>query len=226
MHHLSEAMPESRKPGSSEGRTKFQASFFCLFVVVAFCLLCGLQAQAGGVVSGCSKLALLSAINDVDSGDVVTFDEDCTMTFGKPIVITNTVTIDASGFDVTLSGGSASQLFIVQDGGSLELIGLTLSNGRATNGGAIFIDANGVATITDCTFIQNAVSGVSGTNGVNGGSSSGTGGNGGNGRSSGGAWGGAIFNAGDLTIETTTFSTNSATGGNGGNGGNGGGGGG
>jgi hypothetical protein len=220
MHNLFEAIPECRnRAGSFNGKMGFVISKLFLSLAVVGCLLWGLPARAEGDVTVCTEFALLTAL---EGGGLVTFDEDCTIALSGPIIITNDVTVDASGFDVTLSGSNASQLFIVQPGGSLELIGLTLSDGQATNGGALFVDADAVATVTDCTFIQNTAAGASGTNGVDGKSSSGTGANGTRGSNGGGGWGGAIFNAGDLTVETTTFSTNSATGGDGGDGGAGG----
>lgn len=219
MHHLSKARPESRKAGSFEGKVKFVATnFYAVFLIIC-CVFTAGRAMADGDVSTCNEGALLLALQ---GGGLVTFSEDCEITLSQPIVITNDVTIDASDFDVTLHGDGSSQLFIVQENGSLELIHLTVTGGAGTNGGALLVNSGGSATITDCSFIGNSATGAAGTNGVNGKASSGTAGNGTRGSAGGGGWGGAIFNAGDMTITTSTFTTNSANGGDGGNGGNGG----
>jgi len=158
----------------------------------------------------------------------VTFGSNCSITLTAPIPISaGSTTIDAGNNTVTISGGSAVPLFIVT--GNLTLIGLTLANGRSTNGvgGCIFIHSGATLSATSCNFLSNNVQGVSGAIGSNGSnSSSGTGGSGANGTPGTPAWGGAIYNLGVLSLINCTFMTNTATGGAGGNGGNGGSGGG
>ncbi len=121
------------------------------------------------------------------------------------------------------------------------------ANGPA-EGGALLVDAGATVTLTDDTFNNNEAygqeggdggaggfggyGGSGGTDGTTASASDGNGGNGGAGGNGGtggyggnggNAEGGAIYNAGDLTVTGTTFSNNNATGGAGGWGGNGGG---
>jgi hypothetical protein len=199
---------------------RFVTAQLALIGVALFALLSVLTARGDAIVSDCTEVALRDAIAE---GGLVTFDSDCTFVLSDTIVITNTVTLEATGLDVVISGGNLARLFRVMAGGSLELNGLTLTSGKSTNGGAIYIEADGEVTGTDCIFVANRAVGADGTNGANGNNNStGIGSNGGNGKNGGNGWGGAIYNLGDLTLLTCQFLTNSASGGKGGNGGNGG----
>jgi hypothetical protein len=122
---------------------------------------------------------------------------------------------------VTISGSIATnvagvRLFVVNPGVTLTLLNLTISNGRRTNGGAIF--NRGKLVAVDCSFTGNRANGINGAAGKNG-SGGGDGSAGGNG---GPALGGAIYNSGSATFSNCTFRLNSANGGRGGKGGNGG----
>jgi len=182
-------------------------------------LFAAVKARADASVSTCTEGALRDAIA---IGGVVTFEVDCTFTLSDVILITTNVTLDASGQSITISGNSSTPLFRVAAHGSLELDGLTLTDGQSETGGAVYVEASGSLTASECIFMGNHANGTVGVNGANGSSSSGTGSNGRNGTSGGSGWGGAIYNAGDLTLSSCQFLTNSAAGGNGGNGGNGG----
>jgi len=102
-------------------------------------------------------------------------------------------------------GGNGSGTFAVAgDGGNGGA-------GGAAFGGAVYNIAN--LTVVNCTFSSNSVSGGNGGAGGAGGSGNfpGLAGNGGTG---GLGSGGAIYNALNLTLVSSTFATNSATGGN------------
>lgn len=115
-------------------------------------------------------------------------------------------------------------------------------NGTPQVGGALSIDQSSTVTLDHCTFSGNSVQGGKGGTGGNGadggaggngadlvsgpGGSGGDGGDGGNGGNGGVALGGAVYNAGTLVVENSTFSGNVAKGGDGGSGGRGAGGGG
>jgi hypothetical protein len=133
-----------------------------------------------------------------------------------PILITGGVdeTFEAVS-NVVVSGGNTNSLFIVQ-GASLTLSNFTLINGRATNGGAISVAADGSLTVTSCTFSNNIAQGADGL-------SSGTNSAVGGGQVTAGeaAFGGAIFNLGAASIFNCQFLTNRAVGGNGGDSGTG-----
>jgi hypothetical protein len=70
----------------------------------------------------------------------VLLDFDGTVNITNAITISCSVTLDASGHAVTLSGGNSNRLFNVQAGASLTLINLTLANAqlRGTNGNPAF----------------------------------------------------------------------------------------
>jgi hypothetical protein len=185
-------------------------------------LACPILLHAEGSVSDCTEADLRAALA---GGGEVTFSEDCKITLGAPVDISTDTTIDANGFDVTItaSTNSSIRLFSVAPGASFKLIGLTLQGGRSTNGGAIYIDSEAVVQITDCKFLANSAIGTNGSAGADGEDNSFA--NGANGRAGADGnpgRGGAIYNLGELAIQTSTFLTNTVTGGNGGTGGKGG----
>jgi hypothetical protein len=176
---------------------------------------------AGGVVSNCSEAGLLSALV---GGGTVTFASDCNISLSTTIPINAAATIiDAGTNNVTIDGGNAVALFAVS--GNLTLVGLTLAHGLSTNSsaGCILVHTGAGLNATSCNFVGNSVQGVNGFAGSNGfTNSSGTGGTGANGTAGTPAYGGAIYNLGNLTLSNCVFLTNSVIGGDGGNGGNGG----
>ena len=102
----------------------------------------------------------------------------------------------------------------------------------AGRGGALYVEAGSSATLSGVTLLANlAYGGVGGDGGDGGdgrepaGGTGGPGGRGGDGGPGANAEGGAIFNAGTLTVTGSVFEDNEARGGSGGNGGGGGGGG-
>ncbi|MGH7967119.1 MAG: hypothetical protein ACREIC_00170, partial [Limisphaerales bacterium] len=106
------------------------------------------SAGASGVVTNCSEVSLRSALA---GGGAVVFGSDCSITLAAPIVIgPGTTTIDAAGHNVTLSGNNSVSLLRVN--GTLTLIGLMLTNGKNTNGGALYINPGAVVVATNCTF--------------------------------------------------------------------------
>ena len=138
-----------------------------------------------------------------------------------------TLTIQGQGKDLTiLDGNSLDRFFEVHSGATVILSGVTITNGKASLGGAI---ANaGTLTIRDSAITNNQSRGIDGVNGAAGSNGLPSGGNprpggiGGNGGSGGDASGGAIYNSGIITMTNTAISNNQAIGGRGGNGGRGG----
>jgi len=195
-----------------------------LFLGFIFCLALGSileTAARADTVTNCTQQDLLRALA-VDG--TATFEEDCDISITNSITITNDVIIDASGFTVTISAAATNNfsLFLVKSAASLTMNGMTLMGGHTTNGGALYIEAEATVSLTECILAGNTVLGTNGFIGTNGNNSVGTGGNGTSGRNGSAAFGGAIYNAGDLTLDTCQFLTNSATGGTGGDGGAGG----
>ncbi len=175
--------------------------------------------HAAGTVTNCTDEAFRSALN---GGGIINFTSACSITLTGTVSVISNTTILTSGNAVTLSGGDAVRIFTVASNINLSLTGVTLSNGRSTNGGAIYISTNATVQLTNCTLTANNAIGVGGTAGNNGQTNSGVGGNGSAGSAGTSGLGGAIYNSGTLAMQNCVFTTNNATGGNGGNGGNGG----
>ena len=159
-------------------------------------------------------------VADVTQGGVVTLPDCSVIVLSNTLVVANDTTIDAGGNSVVIAGNNLLQLFTVLAPATLTLNGLTLSGGQSTNGGAILVETNASAVISSCTFQGNAAIGSNGLAGADGSpSSSGIGGSGRGGGKGIAGWGGAIFNAGDVTLDSCQFFTNRASAGNGGKGG-------
>jgi Immunoglobulin domain len=213
---------------SARGLSRGAAAWRCagrrratLGVFWAVVLLCGQSpAHAQAVVSDCTEKALRDALS---ASTNVVFDEDCTIALAAPVDIqSNAYSIHAEGHQVTITGGGGNRLFIVHSSASLELAGVTLRNGRSTNGGALYIEAGAAVVLTNCELSANSATGTNGAPGVDG-HSGGLGGGGGTKGSPGGpGLGGAICNLGNLEVLRCRFLTNSASGGDGGDAGNGG----
>ncbi|MFM6045290.1 MAG: Calx-beta domain-containing protein, partial [Dolichospermum sp.] len=138
-----------------------------------------------------------------------------------------TLTIKGQGKDLTIiDGNSLDRFFEVHSGATVILSGVTITNGKADFGGAIYNSGN--LGISDSKIENNQALGINGVNGAAGsngypsGGNPGPGGTGGSGSSGGDAGGGAIYNGGIITIINTAISNNQAIGGRGGNGGSGG----
>ncbi len=174
-------------------------------------------------VTTCDGPSLLLAVG---GGGTISFSCSALATLTESLAVKTNTTIDAAGFDVTISGGGTVALFNVSTGVNLTLRNLALTNGKhagadGTNGsngglgfgGAIYNDA-GFVTAVNCLFSDNVVTGGAGGNGVvrlNG--------RGGDGGLGGSALGGAIYNnSGTLSLTNCTFTANDATAGIGGNG--------
>ena len=164
----------------------------------------------------------------IQQGGLVTFACDGVLVFSNQIQITNDVNLDASGHAITLSGGNSNRIFSIAPGTTLTLTNLTLTNGRSTNGGAIYnagtVFAQGCRFTTNWAIGTNGANGTNGLNGVVSGNTSlvtaGTPGE--NGKPGQDVAGGAIYNSGTVTIAGGMFQDNRTVGGKGGKGGNGG----
>lgn len=187
------------------------------WLLVAALVFCAHLARGATAVADCTEAALRAAISE-DSE--VLFEEACDITLTNQIVITRDTTIDGGGYDVTISGGSAVRLFAVRNGAKLTLSGIRLAAGQSTYGGALFIQGNSSAVITNCTFEYNKAVGSDGVAGADGEDrSNGNGESGDPGTNGTEAQGGAIYSAGSLRLLVCQFFTNSATAGAGGEGG-------
>ena len=120
---------------------------------------------ATNVVSTPTDAALRAAIA---IGGWVSITCNGTITLTNTITLTKNVILDASGVNLTVSGGGANRIFYVPAGITLSATNLTLANGAciATNssvpadGGAIY--NYGTVVLTGCTLTNNTA-----TNGLN-----------------------------------------------------------
>ena len=90
------------------------------------------------VVRVCDELSFNAALASVQGsgGGTITFDcgGPVTIPFSGEKTITSDVTIIGDG-SVTFDGQDSTRMFGVNPGATLELVGLTLENGNAINGG-------------------------------------------------------------------------------------------
>ena len=83
-----------------------------------------------------------------------------TLTSGE-IVISNNVTVDASGLSggLTISGANTSRIFYVNNGQTVSLLGLTLTEGNGSGANASYggaINNYGDLALTRCTLFSNS----------------------------------------------------------------------
>lgn len=155
-----------------------------------------LVATAHGQIADCTETALRQA---VAAGGYVSFTHDCTILLTRALEINTATVLDNGGYQVTISGGGATRLFVVSTNVAFTLQGITLTGGFSTNGGAI-LNSGGSLRATNCTFLGNAA--WQPTNTIVGNTDPGP-----------PARGGAIQNqAGDALFENCTFVNNSARG--------------
>jgi hypothetical protein len=121
----------------------------------------------------CSEEALRQAIS---SNRTVRFASDCQIQLNAPVTITSETVLDATGYNVVLSGSGSNRLFEVRPGASLSLFHLTIADGRlaGTNGvilvtphgqsvaGGGILVSNAQLTAVVCTFTNCAVQGGTG----------------------------------------------------------------
>jgi hypothetical protein len=156
------------------------AAFRTVFIVVSLFLGFILRAQAAGTVSTCNEANLDTAL--VGGGNV-TFSCDGTIAITSSKTIAIDTTVDATGHSVIISGNDQRRLFTVNAGIVANFVGLTLSDGSSSAGGAIA--SNGTLTIANCTLSSSSSTSLSG---------------------------GAIrINAGTANITNSSFLSNSAT---------------
>ena len=130
------------------------------------------QACAAGVVSVPTEAALNAAMQ---GGGLVTFTCDGVIPITRTKYVgpgtagdgTTTLTLDATGHNITLDGGGKVQLFFVdpfqEPSGAytpyaLTLKHLTLANGLAGGGGAISAASGTTLNVDACTFANNKAS--------------------------------------------------------------------
>ena len=160
-----------------------------IFLPVVLFLFTPAVGWAAGTVTNCTESSLRAAMV---GGGTVTFVCD-----GTIINLVDT-TLDATGHQITISGGGLRRVFVVNTNISLTALNLTIANGLSDQAGGIY-NAGGSLFLRNCIFLNNAAVGAggpvySGSSGTNG-------------------CGGAIFNAGFMEALDCTFLSNTVVGG-------------
>lgn len=113
--------------------------------------------------------SLRAAIAAASNGDIITFDNDYTITLASPLdIINKTITITGAGHHITLSGNNAVRVFHVGDvggSGNLTIDHLNIVNGKSTVtecagsavacGGGLMLEYLTTATVLNSTFANN-----------------------------------------------------------------------
>ena len=170
--------------------------------------------------------SLRATIAAAQSGDVIVFDpslasETITLTSG-PLALSSNLTINGLGANqLTISGNQASQLFTLSGSAKVALANLTLTGGISSQGGAIFLGGTAALTLDSDVLSGNQAVGDANNNALGGAVYNSAGAsltidntsfvnNQTNGTNN--SFGGAIANAGTLTITMATFTGNAALG--------------
>ena len=144
-------------------------------------------------------------------GDTITLQQGV-LSLGADGTVRGVITIDG-GNQITISGNNASGVFMVAQGMTAVIKGLTITGGTTANGGGI--DNAGALSVANSTFSDDsAANGYSGGGIYNSGTL--TVANSTFSDDSAGGYGGGIDNDGALTVANTTFSNDSADAGGGG----------
>jgi len=140
---------------------RFVARWGLRLALIAALLGWSAPVHASGQVTDCSNDA--DFVSKLSGGGTVTFAcGPATIVLGSPQTITSNTKIDGGGL-ITLSGGSARRLFVVNPGARLELDNLVIQDGvSATGNGGAVLNLDTVS-IFNSTFRNNqAISGNGG----------------------------------------------------------------
>ena len=147
------------------------------------CTTCA--AYGTGVVTSPTEANLRAALA---GGGLVTFACDGTITLTGPIAIAADTVLDATGHQISISGGNAVRVIYVGSNASLALANLTIANGRSDRGAALF--NAGTVRATNCVWSGNVVSNLDSVLNL----------------------GGAVYNGGSFVASRCIFRQNEAVG--------------
>jgi uncharacterized repeat protein (TIGR03803 family) len=122
----------------------------------AFVLLLLLPGAAwgGGVVANCTEAELRAAMT---GGGLVTFACDGTITLTSTITNQTHTVLDGNGRQVRISGDNAIRVFVVTTNVSLDILHLTIADGRGRMGGGI-LNLGGQVSLTDVQVLASTAS--------------------------------------------------------------------
>jgi hypothetical protein len=170
--------------------------------------------------------SLRDTIAAAQSGDTIVFDpslsyQTITLSSG-PLALSSNLTIDGPGADLlALSGNQQNQLFTLSGPAQVTLANLTLSEGESSQGGAVYIGGNAALTLDSDILSGNQAVGDTQGNALGGAVFNSAGAsltvhntvflnNQSNGKNE--SFGGALANAGTVSITGATFTSNAALG--------------
>ena len=109
--------------------------------------------------------SLRQTVLDAAPGDTITFAPGLsgqTITLATPVTLDKNLTLDASALagGLTVSGNDVTRVFQVTASTTVSISALTVSSGKAVDGGGIL--NQGVLTLTECTIDGNAADGYGG----------------------------------------------------------------
>ncbi len=139
-----------------------------LLITSALTTLIPLAALADATVTNCTEADFTAALN---SSSRVTFACDGTITLHNTVTISHDTIIDATGRNITISGGNAVRLFLVNSHLALTAINLVLAQGSYTGAtsedgrGAGILSQGGTITLVGCQLINHQVVGGKGLDG-------------------------------------------------------------
>jgi len=112
--------------------------------------------------------SLRAEIAAANSGDTIDFAPrlhgTITLSSGE-LTISDSITINGPGADkVSVSGNDASRIFDITGSASVDIWGLTLTDGLATSGGGILLEDSAALNLSSCAVTENeAVGNAAGT---------------------------------------------------------------
>ena len=119
-------------------------------IAVALCLWAPCS-WAGGVVTAPTEAELRAAMA---GGGTVTFACDGTITLASTLTNALDTVLDAAGHQIAINGGKAVRLFLVTTNAHLSLTNLTLADGFSPSGSAI-LNLGGVVSLNGVMFSGN-----------------------------------------------------------------------
>ena len=139
----------------------------------------------------CSFIDLYNMINSADAGSVITLEHDYSFCdlfdseFVNGIPITKNIVIDGNGHTIDAKG--LARIFNISSGVVVTIENINLTNGNASDGGAIYASSGSDVTVINSIFDNNVAIGT----------------------------GGAIYSVGVLNVNGSTFENNVAESGSG-----------
>src|SRR5437588_116507 len=105
-----------------------------------------------------TETTLIADIGTAGSGGAVRFSisSPCTISINPTLVISQDLTLDNNGQQVTLDGGGLAQVLLVNPHVIFTLNALTIGKGQAGDGGGLFAHSGSTVRISNSTFANNS----------------------------------------------------------------------